>query len=233
MSRPVAVVTGVTRGLGAAFASALLRRGYTVAGCSTTGAGVLGVVVHQVDVCDATAMDKFAEEIATRFGAIDVWVNNAGVLGPVGPLRDANHVEWERAVAVNLDGVVAGTHAFLSRRSDPAVLVNIASRAGVRPFPGLSVYAATKAAVISLTQSVAEEERARGLRTYAVLPPSIDTDMQDVLLRQDPRAFPGVAESRRRSDEGRIASAEVVAERVLSMVLDRTNVDVLIDLTGD
>ena len=230
----LAVVTGASRGLGAALASGLVRRGYVVARCASSRTDVDDTTGHRVvDVADSAAVDEFAEEVCRRFGAIDVWINNAGVLGPIGPVGEANIDEWERAIAVNLMGVVAGTRAFLPRRRDHAVLVNIASRAGRGPVPGLAAYAATKAAVISLTESVAHEEWVAGLRTYAVLPPSMDTGMQDVLLGQDPRAFPGVAEARRRRDEGRISDAGEVAERILVAVLEGANDDVVIDLTGD
>lgn len=230
----VAVVTGSSRGLGVALAWSLVRRGFSVAGCSSNDTAADGSTWHRVvDVADASAVDDFAEDVCRRLGVIDVWINNAAVLGPIGPARDTSIDEWERAMAVNLMGVVAGTRAFLNRRGNHAVLVNIASRAGVRPVPGLAAYAATKAAVISLTQSIAQEERAAGLRAYAVLPPSIDTDMQDVLLRQDHHAFPGAAEARRRRDEGRIAAAGEVAERILAEVLDGANDDVVIELTDD
>lgn len=234
MTRPVAVVTGASRGLGAALTSALQRRGHVVACCSTTRSTVAGARLHRVvDVADAYAVDSFADEVCTRLGAIDVWINNAGVLGVVGPVRDTKIEEWERALAVNVMGVVAGTRAFLPRRTERAVLVNVASRAAVGPVPGLAPYAATKAAVVSFTLSVAEEERRRGLRAHVILPPSIATDMQDTLLGHDRRTFPGVVDARRRRDQGRIVDAREVADRMLVSVLDRDDTDVLIDLTGD
>ena len=234
VTRRVAVVTGASRGLGAHLTSALQRRGYAVAGCSTTRSTVAGARLHRaVDVADAYAVDNFADEVCRRLGTIDVWINNAGVLGFVGPVRDTKIEEWERTVAVNLMGVVAGARAFLQRRTERAVLVNIASRAAVGPVPGLAAYAATKAAVVSLTLSLAEEERHRGPRAHVVLPPSIATDMQDVLLGQDHRAFPGVIDARRRRDGGRIVEPGEVADRILGAVLDRDDADVVIDFTGD
>ena len=235
MSPRVAVVTGARRGLGAALAAALVARRFSVAGCATTAGDAPALDLYRaVDVSVADDVDDFAAEVADHLGPIDLWINNAAVVTPVGPVRDARPEDWRRAVDVNVLGVVAGIRAFSSaRRSHEAVLVNVVSRAARGGWPGLGAYSATKAAVVSLTQTIAEEERDRGLRAHAVLPPSMETDMQRLLLGQDPVAYPGVTAARRRRAEGRIERAGAAAERILAAVLDGADPDTVIDLTGD
>jgi benzil reductase ((S)-benzoin forming) len=230
---PVAVVTGASRGLGAALGRDLLARGFDVGLCATTEPPLEGVIRAVLDVSDARAVECFAADVARDAGPLDVWINNAGVLGPMGPLRDSDAQDWKRCIDVNLQGVVNGTRAFLAhRRTGRATLINIASRAATAPAPGLAAYGATKAAVVALTMSVAEEEKSSGLRAFVVLPPSIDTDMQNTLLSQDETVFPQVEMSRQRKRDGGVLPAAIAANEILSAVLDGPpNVTTVLDLT--
>ena len=214
----VAVVTGASRGLGAALANALIDRGHQVAVCATSVPSAPGAALRRaVDVRDTAALDEFASDVRAKLGPIDTWINNAAVLGPLGPVRTTAHSDWELAVAVNLLGAVAGTRAFLApgRRSRAALLVNVASRAARRGAPGLAAYCATKAALLSLTESVAEEEEAGGLRVIAVIPPSIDTDMQHAILSTDPRVLPTALDARGRRESEEIVPPAVAAAMIL------------------
>jgi len=123
----------------------------------------------------ADEVDAFAAAAQSELGRIDLWINNAAVLGPIGPVRSVDSTAWRRAVDVNLNGTFNGSRAFLANASDSGVLVNIASRAGTRSAAGLSAYSATKAGVIALSTAIAEEQADTGLRTIVVIPPSIDT----------------------------------------------------------
>jgi NAD(P)-dependent dehydrogenase (short-subunit alcohol dehydrogenase family) len=184
-----------------------------------------------VDVASAPAVERFATVVVGQFGRIDLWINNAGVLGPIGPLRSTDEVGWTRCYQVNVFGTVNGSRAFLARQSNGGTLVNIASRAGVHGSAGLAAYSATKAGVIALTRSIAAEEQATALRVFVVIPPSIHTDMQDTLLAQDEDVFPAVVQSRERLYEGKIASAKDAAHAIVDAVLDADSRGPVLDLT--
>jgi benzil reductase ((S)-benzoin forming) len=226
-----AVVTGASRGLGAALATELSRRGYGLAICATTTPTLEGAFCRAVDVADDEAMQRFARDASAALGPIDLWINNAAILGPIGPLRTSDADSWRRCVDVNLVGIANGIRAFLAhRRPGGGSLVNIASRVATTPSPGLSAYTATKAAVVAVTKCVAEEERGSGLRAIVVLPPSIDTDMQNTLLAQDEASFPDVEASLRRKREGGVVPAILEAVVIVDAVLRDDHAPV-VDLT--
>lgn len=194
----VAVVTGASRGLGAGIAQAFGARGLRLGLCARTEpitpAGV-EVVGTRVDVTDADGMDAFARSVVERFGRIDLWVNNAGVLDPIGPLADADPDALRHHVDINVTGVLFGSRAFarqVRRQSGGGVLVNISSGAGTTPYQGWAAYCASKAAVDMLTEVVSLEERAHGLRAFALAPGVVDTDMQAQLRSTSAAVFPSV-----------------------------------------
>lgn len=228
----VAVVTGASKGLGAALASWLLAHGYAVGVCARSTPKIQGGLGRSVDVADAEGLRSFAEEVVFKLGRIDLWINNAGILGPVGPLRGTDQVLWDRTVAVNLIGVANGTRAFLGTRARPkAILVNIASRVAITPAAGLSAYSATKAAVVALSACVAKEEQDDGLDVHVVLPPSVSTDIQETLLSASEDDYPLVGKHQQRKILGQIISPEAVADRTLKAVLMQRNPPRIIDLT--
>ena len=226
-------MTGASRGLGKALVQGLLGRGYRVGACARSQPPDLdGAYCRSVDVGDWRAVDTFAREVVEAVGPIDLWINNAGVLGPLGPLASTDLAEWETCLRVNVLGVVHGSRALLAHRSSPgSLLVNIASRAGVRGLPGLAAYSASKAAVIALTASLAEEADSSGTRIMAIVPPSVETDMQNTLQDLDERTFPLVKDWRRRRREGGIADADAAAELILDAALSEDGVEGLLDLT--
>jgi NAD(P)-dependent dehydrogenase (short-subunit alcohol dehydrogenase family) len=226
---PVVVITGASRGIGAGMAVHWAGRGLRLALCSRAvpavpeGAVGADVMVAPVDVRDADAVDRFAAAVVDRFGRIDAWVNNAGVLGPIGPLADADPAALADHVATNVLGVVHGTAAFVRHlRSRPGTgsLVNISSGAATSAYRGWAVYCASKAAVEMLTEVVGLEEQGSGLFAYAVAPGVVDTDMQ-ALIRSTPAArFPDVDRFRQLADDGAFASADWVAASILDRCVD-------------
>ena len=177
-----AVVTGAGRGIGRAVAERLVRRGYAVvvtdvdeaaarrtASDIGAAAGVGQDVRHEDSHADVAAL-------AGGHAPLRVWVNNAGV-GDDGSLAELSSESVRRLVEVNLLGPTYGMRAALGAfGASGGDIVNIASLSGLGPVPGLSVYAATKAAVVSLTTSVAAEVPRR-VRVHAVCPDGVDTDM--------------------------------------------------------
>jgi NAD(P)-dependent dehydrogenase (short-subunit alcohol dehydrogenase family) len=203
-------------------------RGYTLALCATSPFAVDGALCRAVDVSDPEAVEAFAAEVESEYGPIDVWINNAGILGPVRSFAEADPDEWARCVDVNVMGVINGTRSFLAHRSDAATLVNVASRVVLAPFAGLSAYSATKAAVVAFTKVIAEEEP--DIRAIALLPPSVVTDMQMTLQRSDPSDFPYVTTANQRMEEGAIVSPDVGAERILDAIF-APDAPVVVDIT--
>jgi len=223
---PVVVITGASRGIGAGLAAGAAARGMRLGLCARTvpapPAGAPAVVAS-VDVADAPALDAFADEVVRRFGRIDLWVNNAGVLDPIGPLADAPLAEVARHFDTNVLGVAHGSAVFARHvRSRPGAgsLVNISSGAAVSPYRGWAPYCASKAAVEMLTEVVGLEERGAGLLAYAVSPGVVDTDMQALIRGTPARSFPDVERFRRLHDEEGLATAAWVAACIFERCLD-------------
>lgn len=173
-----------------------------------------------LDVADAGALDRFAGEVLDRFGRIDLWVNNAGVLAPIGPLADADPGEMARHVGTNVLGVLYGSAVFARHvRSRPGVgvLVNISSGAATSPYEGWGPYCASKAAVEMATEVVAREEAAHGLRAYALAPGVVDTDMQALVRSTPAERFPAVSRFLALKESGAFNSPARVASTILGL----------------
>jgi NAD(P)-dependent dehydrogenase (short-subunit alcohol dehydrogenase family) len=232
----VAVITGASRGLGAGLAAHFAAAGMHLGLCArhrpslvaatrptASGGQVRGAeppLRAAVDVTHPEVLADFADEVVARFGRIDLWVNNAGVLAPIGPLAEADPAEAAANIAINVTGVLHGSALFARHvRSRPGdgVLVNISSGAGTRPYAGWGAYCAAKAAVDQLTRVVALEEAAFGLRAYAVAPGVVDTDMQAAIRASRPADFPEVARFVRIAAEGDFNSPGWVADHLLAL----------------
>ena len=182
------VVTGGARGIGRGIAELMVARGHQVVigdldgwAAATTAAEIGAVAGLAQDVRDPGSHRLVAEE-AARHGALTTWFNNAGV-GDDGTLASLTEAQVRLLVEVNLLGTTWGTRAALAAFGPAGGdVVNIASLAALGPVPGYSMYAATKAAVVSLSASV-NAEAPRGVRVHALCPDGVDTAM---LAAQDP-----------------------------------------------
>lgn len=222
----VAVVTGASRGIGAGIAEDWARRGLRLGVCARS-APVLpdgpDVVAVRLDVREEKAVDGFVRRVAERLGPIDCWVNNAGVLDPIAPLRDVEAEDFRRHLDVNLTGVFLGTRAYvrhLRAHGRGGVLINISSGAARNAYAGWSAYCAAKAGVDRLTEVVQLEEEETGLRAHAVAPGVVDTDMQSLIRDTSPERFPALPRFLEMKREGTFNSVGFVAERLLAIAFD-------------
>ena len=215
----VAVVTGAGRGIGRGIAELLVARGYAVvvtdldAEAATRTAEEVGAVLGLGHDVRDEAAHAAVVAAAVKHGQLVAWFNNAGV-GHDGTLVDLSSQAVRRLVEVNLLGTVWGTRAALGAFGPAGGdVVNIASLSGLGPVPGLSMYAATKAAVVSLSASV-QAETPRGVRVHALCPDGVDTAMVEAM---DPR---GMAKELNHSG-GRLLAVEEVAAAAVGMLGSR------------
>jgi len=166
-----ALVTGGASGLGAAAAERLRADGLTVIRLDIAGGDVTA------DVTDEDALRRVADEV----GPVDVLVNSAGIVGSNKPLLETTADEWRRVLEINVLGTVNTMRAFIPGMRDRAWgrVVNIASIAGKDGNPNLSIYSASKAAVIGLTKSAGKELATTGVLVNAIAPALIATPMND------------------------------------------------------
>jgi 3-oxoacyl-[acyl-carrier protein] reductase len=167
-----ALVTGGTRGIGAAVADALRERGWNVATLSRNGGDL------DADVSDAEAVERAFVEARERFGPVHVLVNNAGQHRDGLAIRMSAE-DWESVVATNLSGAFHCTRRALDDMLSArwGRIVNVSSIVAERANTGQANYAASKAGLLALTRTVAREMARKGVTCNAVLPGVIETDM--------------------------------------------------------
>lgn len=220
---PVAVVTGGSRGIGAAIGRRLAADGARVAllarhiapardVAETIGQAGGHAQAFACDVTDPDALQRTMSEIAGLFGQIDVLVNNAGV-ADMKSLGELSRAHYESQFHGNTWSVIASTEAALPHfNADGGSIVNVSSTLGQRPEAGLSVYSASKAAVDALTHAFARELGPRRIRVNAVAPHITATDMTAGLPAEH------LAEETRQTPLGRLARPEDVADAVAFLV---------------
>ncbi|KUF26960.1 3-oxoacyl-ACP reductase FabG [Xanthomonas phaseoli] len=195
MSKPlqgeIALVTGASRGIGAAIADTLAAQGATVIGTatSTSGAAAIGerLAAHgghgrELDVTDAVAVDGLIDAIGKEFGAISILVNNAGITRDNLLMRMKDD-DWQAIIDTNLTSVFRTSKAVMRgmMKARKGRIINIASVVGVTGNPGQTNYAAAKAGIIAFSKSLAKEIGSRGVTVNVVAPGFIDTDMTKAL----------------------------------------------------
>jgi NADP-dependent 3-hydroxy acid dehydrogenase YdfG len=175
----VALVTGASRGIGAAVARSLAAGGVRLALASRSGddLGLAGAVARPCDVRRPDDIEALAAEAVKRFGGIDILVANAGV-GAYGPFLDLPADQLEEMIDVNVKGTLYAVRAALPHllESDAADIVTLASEAGRRGLPLEAVYCASKFAQVGFTRALDHELREQGVRCSNVCPGGVATD---------------------------------------------------------
>lgn len=192
LSGRVAMVAGGSRGIGAASAEALARAGARVAVAARSMGACRDIAERIRDVggeaeafdCDVVDIDStraLVDGVLARFGSLDIVVNNAGVIDPIGRIADIDAATWGRNISINLIGAFNVIHASLPHllsANGGGILLNVSSGAADKPYEGWSAYCAGKAGLQMLTRSVAMEYEGSGLRCVGVRPGVVDTEMQ-------------------------------------------------------
>ncbi len=189
--QPIALITGGGRGIGAATAEALARKGAHVIVASRTEAELTATIARLraagldasarvLDVADDAAVDAAFDRIAAEFGRLDILVNNAAILLS-GTFAEMTMADWDRLMAVNLRGaVLCARQAFRLMQERGGSIVNVSSLGGVpgtEKFPGYAAYTVSKFALTGLTEALAAEGKACNIRVNGVAPGAVDTDM--------------------------------------------------------
>ena len=187
-----ALVTGSSRGLGAAIAIALAEAGANVAvhgsgaPAEATRSKIGGNALALAgDVADAEVCAQLVDRTIRHFGALDILVNNAGIIA-VGAVADFSEAQWDRVMAVNAKGPFLCAKACIPHltKNREGAIVNIASIAGKKGYGGLSAYCASKFAVVAFTQALAEELGPANIRVNAVCPGFLRTAMWTEVLNK-------------------------------------------------
>lgn len=197
---PVCLITGGSSGVGLATAARFARGGWRILICGrdatrleTARQGILRAVelgdvrTAVADLADPQAPLRLAETVIRQLGRVDVLVNNAA-MAPLAPIDEIADAQIQQTIDLNVRGVYLMTRAVwpAMKEQGSGVVINISSTAAIDPFPGFSLYGATKAWIELFTLAIAREGRASGIRAYCVRPGAVETPMLRELFSDFP-----------------------------------------------
>lgn len=202
LKNKVAIITGGSMGIGRAIAEAFLKEGCQCV-LAARGEEVLlrtrdvlskrgsAVEAYRADVSREAEVEGLFRFASDRFGRVDILANSAGIYGPIGLVTEVDAEEWLRAVEINLFGVfLCSRHAIRSMiaQGGGGKIINLAGGGATSPFPRFTAYAASKAAVVRLTETMAHEVKDERIDINAIAPGAINTRLLDEVLNAGPAA---------------------------------------------
>ncbi|GLQ87001.1 3-oxoacyl-ACP reductase FabG [Dyella flagellata] len=213
----IALVTGASRGIGAAIADELASMGATVIGTATTEAGAAAIEARLaaqggrgrvLNVTEAASVEGLIEDIAKQHGSVSILVNNAGITRDQLLLRMRDE-DWQAILDTNLTSVYRLSKAVMRgmMKARKGRIISIASVIGLTGNPGQANYAAAKAGIIAFSKSLAREIGSRGITVNVVAPGFIDTDMTRGLPEESKQALLGQIALGRLGEASDIAKA--------------------------
>ncbi len=196
-----ALITGGSHGLGKVIAEHYLRAGANVALCARNEQDLAAarddlarmapgqkVLAHPCDVSDETQVNRLVAFARRELGSLQVLVNNAGIYGPMGPTEHVPFREWIRTIEINLYGVLLPCRAMIAhfRQAGRGKIVILSGGGATHPLPNISSYAASKAAVVRLMETLAEEWKSHHVDVNAIAPGALATRFVDEVLAAGP-----------------------------------------------
>lgn len=196
-----AIITGASLGLGAEIAAQFAAAGAAMMLCARNAVELeeqrqrlasafpnSRILAYHADVSERAQVDALFDAAMSAFGKLDILVNNAGVYGPMGTIDVIDWDEWVQAIAINLMGTVycsrKAVEAFKPNRSGK--IINLSGGGATNPLPGISAYAASKAAIVRFTETLALEVKESGIDVNALAPGALATRLTDQLLAAGP-----------------------------------------------
>lgn len=217
----LALVTGASRGIGAAIAHGLAKAGHFVIGTATTDEGAKAIETglaqaglsglgRRLQVTEPGACEALVEELVKTYGSLDILVNNAGITRDNLAMRMKDE-EWEAVIETNLTAVFRLSRAVLRpmMKARWGRIINITSVVGVSGNPGQANYAAAKAGVAGMARALAREVASRGITVNSIAPGFIDTDMTKALSAEQIAALTATIPAQRLGNVDDIASSAV------------------------
>ena len=225
LSGKIALVTGASRGIGAAIADTLAQAGATVIGTATSdsGAAAIGERLAQwngqgraLNAAEADGIENLIADIEKEFGNLDILVNNAGITRD-NLLMRMKEEEWDEIMQVNLKSVFRASKAVLRgmMKQRSGRIINITSVVGAMGNAGQANYAAAKAGLMGFAKSMAREVGSRGITVNCIAPGFIDTDMTRALPEEVRKTFEA------QTALGRFGDAQDIADAVLFLASDQ------------
>jgi benzil reductase ((S)-benzoin forming) len=226
------IITGTSRGLGAALAAELMQGDSHIHCISRTPNNELlqaaqrqqkAVYFHPFDLAKAAGIDEFMSQILNEIPETArsvTLVNNAGVLGPIAPIGSSDHAELELNIQVNLVAPMLLTSSFIRHTSQlplTKTILNVSSGAGKKPYQGWGAYCSAKAGLDMFTKCVGAEQEGRPfpVKMVSLAPGVIDTDMQQLIRETPEEQFPHVSRFVTLKQEEKLQSSEATAKQIV------------------
>jgi NAD(P)-dependent dehydrogenase (short-subunit alcohol dehydrogenase family) len=188
MTDKTVMITGASRGIGAAAAHTFAAAGWRVALLARSQTEIAALadqigaraLALPCDVADAASVQGAVQTVLARWGRLDALINNAGVIDPIARIEHGDRAAWGQAIDINLKGVFHGMHAAIPvmKAAGGGTIITVSSGAASNPLEGWSAYCAAKAGAAMLTRAAHLEEGSHGLRIMGLSPGTVATDMQ-------------------------------------------------------